>query len=265
MRALVVVFLLAVAITQSAYTQEEPSPESLQAAHALLEVSANTEYIPAQAYFPCRVLLPEGYDPVQEYPLVIGLHGFGSYLDRFATLWYALDDPQFILAVPQAPYTIPPEQGGGASWLPKEDLDPERWNEASVWTQDYVLEAADSLTAVYSVDHTYLIGFSQGGMLAYTIALSQPDLFAGVAGIGSLLPPDWVSEEQIAAAQELRVFTAHSPEDGAVPIALAQETRDRLEGAGLEVEYMEYSGGHTISAEVLAALDAWLAVPGMDD
>ncbi len=260
MRQVWFVMLMAGALsisTQIAWGQEVQVQDP-QAIEALLQVSANTAYIPAQVYFPCRVLLPADYDPARVYPLVIGLHGFGSDLDRFATLWYALDNPQFILAVPQAPYAIPPVEGGGASWLPKEDLETERWNEAAAWSQEYVLATAQGLWQTHPTSATYLLGFSQGGMLAYAIALTHPDLFEGVAGIGTVLPPDWVSDEELAAAKDERVFIAHSPTDEAISLTVASLTQARLSEAGLPVSYFEYEGGHSFTPEVLAKFAAWL-------
>lgn len=238
----------------------DPGGEPLQRDYdALTAVSQTTMYIPAEAYLPCRMLLPKGYRPSHSYPLVIGLHGFGSNLDRFATTWFAFDDPQFIMAVPQAPYTVPPHMGGGHSWLPQEDIDDRRLGEAAGWVHEYVQYVRAEVKGQLNISDVYLLGFSQGGVIAYQAGIANHELFDGLVIFGSMLSEDWLDEGQLdAAANSLPVFLAHGTTDEALSVEIGQESRDILREHGYDVEYHEFDGGHTLPADTLQQVQEWI-------
>ncbi len=76
------------------------------------ETHDEIHYFDSSALFECKVKLPIIYDPERAYPLVIGLHGGGNSLDEFIDIWKYFENPEFIFAVPQAPY----------KWLMEEKL-----------------------------------------------------------------------------------------------------------------------------------------------
>jgi len=243
--------------------------ERVQLAHL---APGELRYIQAAALLPYRVLPPAGYDPRQACPLVIGLHGYGSNGEWFARIWAGFSDPRFIYAAPQAPYAAPPAQydeGGlqpGYSWydvaqaysspsaVPGEIAAAVQEKELS---EQYVLSLIDELKQQYEISEVYLLGFSQGGIMAYDIGVRHPGLLSGVMCFGAPLAGD-LDAAQLAAGSGLRVFIAHGTSDRSVEIARAYAARDTLQAAGYDVTFMEYAGGHGLGVEALQAAQAWM-------
>lgn len=112
-------------------------------------------------------------------------------------------------------------------------------------------------------DRIVLAGFSQGGAIAMHTALRFPEPLAGLMSLSSWFPLGATMQEEVVdnpAAQpvELPVFIAHGSFDPMLPLALGQQSRDALTGAGYEVEWHEYPMAHQVCAEEIAAIREWL-------
>src|SRR5690606_75016 len=112
----------------------------------------------------------------------------------------------------------------------------------------------------YDVDRNrvVLLGFSQGGTLAYRLGLAEPARFRGVAALSTWLPDEAVERADRAGAGRLPVLVQHGTRDAMIEIARAQQSRDRLIEVGVTPDYYEYPMEHQISNESLADLSAWL-------
>ncbi len=220
--------------------------------------------IPGRIHLQCRVRLPDGFEPDSTYPLVVGLHGFGSSHDRFVRLWDRFgDDPRFIYACPQAPYPMAGKELGydWMTWVPGDSGAADRVRTGS---EEYIVEAVRSLQDRYRTGETYLLGFSQGGMFTYTTGIRHPDLFAGLVCFGAWLDTVHLDAERLAAAGDLRVFIGHGTEDRVVEFESASTARDVLTGYGYDVTFYEYDAGHRIPEDAARAAGAWLQHPPDD-
>lgn len=98
-----------------------------------------------------------------------------------------------------------------------------------------------------------LDGFSDGASYALSLGLANGDLFGHVLGFspGFLMPAGQVGQP--------RVFVSHGTGDRVLPIErCGRVIRDQLRGAGYDLHYTEFEGGHTVPPEVQqAALDWW--------
>jgi phospholipase/carboxylesterase len=54
------------------------------------------------------------------------------------------------------------------------------------------------------------------------------------------------------------IFTAHGTEDPLIPLARARASRDALQALGYQVEWHEYPMPHSVCAEEIAHIGAWL-------
>jgi len=217
----------------------------------------------AATLHPCRVNLPADYDRAQEYPLVVGLHGFGGNADMFSTLWYAFDRPEFIYATPQAPYILPEFSGFGYSWLAPEGASIETQLRMRQLTLDYVQGVVDELKSRHRVSEVYVLGFSQGCAIAYALAFSRAGEYAGVTCFAGPFPQGWLNGEHLEAARAagLRVFIAQGTEDAPDIIGMSQDARELLTAQGLAVEYVEFPAGHTLPREMLRQAQMWMLQP----
>ncbi len=105
----------------------------------------------------------------------------------------------------------------------------------------------------------FLAGFSQGGAVALHVALRYPHRLAGVIALSCyLLHVDRVQEESHAANGGLPVFMAHGTMDPMVPFALGESAASSLRRFGYPVDWHAYPVEHTVSAEEIGDIGAWL-------
>jgi phospholipase/carboxylesterase len=105
----------------------------------------------------------------------------------------------------------------------------------------------------------FLAGFSQGGAIAYTAALTHPESLAGVIAMSTYLPSQRLLIEEAAAANRATpIFAAHGSEDDVVSIQLGLQARDYLQQSGYPLEWSEYPMPHAICIEEIQSIGAWL-------
>jgi len=105
-----------------------------------------------------------------------------------------------------------------------------------------------------------LAGFSQGGAMALYTGLRHPARLAGIMALSCFLPlADSVAGEGSAANRDVPIFMAHGIHDPMIPLTRGRHARDLLIGLGYRIEWHEYPMPHSVCAEELADITAWLA------
>jgi phospholipase/carboxylesterase len=104
-----------------------------------------------------------------------------------------------------------------------------------------------------------LAGFSQGGAMALFTALRWPERLAGVVALSCYLPlAARLPAEAHPANAAVPVFLAHGTFDPLVPPALGEASRDLLRSRGHDVEWRTYPMPHSVCADEVRDLRAWL-------
>ena len=100
-------------------------------------------------------------------------------------------------------------------------------------------------------------GFSQGGAVAYELALRHPERLGGVFALSTYFATaDTI--ELSEANRGLPVFIAHGDYDPIVPVALGEAAKARLQSLGYEPEYHTYGMEHSLCLEEVRDLDRFL-------
>ncbi|TMI03185.1 MAG: carboxylesterase, partial [Betaproteobacteria bacterium] len=100
----------------------------------------------------------------------------------------------------------------------------------------------------------------QGGAIALQTALRYPERLAGVLALSAYLPQAAsLQSERSPANQGIPIFMAHGRYDDIIPPRRADESRKLLEAAGYRVEWHEYPMPHSVCAEEIADIAAFLA------
>ncbi len=113
----------------------------------------------------------------------------------------------------------------------------------------------------YPVDKKKLVvlGFSQGGMMAYRLALRNPSKFAALVALSTYFPPELMDEViEPAALEALPTMVQHGRADDMIEIARGRSSADSLRGLKVPLTYREYDCGHEITAEGLNDLSEFL-------
>lgn len=105
----------------------------------------------------------------------------------------------------------------------------------------------------------FLAGFSQGGAVAYTTALTHPEPLAGVIALSTYIPtPLLLEAEATDANKAVTVFSAHGTEDEVVSPELGIRARDFLIHHGYRIEWHEYAMPHSVCLEEIKEIGRWL-------
>jgi phospholipase/carboxylesterase len=108
-------------------------------------------------------------------------------------------------------------------------------------------------------DRIVLAGFSQGGAVALHTALRHPERLGGVIALSAYLPlAASLAGQAHPANAAAPVFMAHGVQDMVVPTALGEGSRDALLARGYDVEWHTYPMPHSVCAEEIADVRAWL-------
>ncbi|MEE3330244.1 MAG: alpha/beta fold hydrolase [Myxococcota bacterium] len=212
------------------------------------------------------VHVPAGDGP---YPTVVVLHGWGANAHDLLGLAPRLMRGNALVLSPQGEFAVEIAPGIGPLF---DDFAEFGWFDLGGGREpdaDEVREAGDSLRCFldecierYPVDpeQIALLGFSQGGVMAFELALREPERYAALIGLSTFLP-DVVLASAVAgdALSGLPTLLMHGTEDAQVDIAAAHAARDDLSALGVTVEYREYAMGHEIRPEALDDLDEWLS------
>ena len=199
---------------------------------------------------------------------VIWLHGLGADGSDFSPLIPELGlDPALAIRFifPHAPF-IPVTCNGGyvmRAWYDIITLD----TSSREVDEAGVLSARESIRALIEHENRrgipneriVLIGFSQGGAVAYMTALTHPETLAGVAALSTYIPsPRLLAAELSAANKSIPVFIAHGSEDSVVSLDLGYAARLFLNQQRYPLEWHEYPMQHAVCREEIQAIGNWL-------
>lgn len=201
---------------------------------------------------------PAGAGPL---PTILTLHGRGANALDLLGLAPYLCGGKFMVICPQAPLETPigPEAVGYA-WYPMSMGGPPNV-EAILDSQKKLQTFLDECMKFYPIDSKKLVllGFSQGGVMAHSLALTSPARFAALAILSSWLPKELLPRLNVTdAVQTLPVLVQHGTQDPMIEVARARASVETLRELRVPLTFREYPMGHEISPKSLADLSAWL-------
>jgi phospholipase/carboxylesterase len=182
------------------------------------------------------------------------LHGRGSDKGDLQGLRPLLPD-DWTLVTPRAPFPGEPwGYGPGFAWYRyvAEDRVDAGTLQDSLALLDQFLDALPRLVGVES-PRIVLGGFSQGGTISMSYALTRPRAVGAVLNFSGFLPAAVHVDETGASPPSVPIFWGHGTGDPAIPFALAEKGRNRLRRAGAKLVARDYRIGHTIVPEEVDA------------
>ena len=201
---------------------------------------------------------PKGVGP---QPTILTLHGRGANALDLLGLAPYLCNGKFLMICPQGPLETPigPDTFGYA-WYPMSMGGPPDIG-AILSSRQMLQQFLDSCLQRYPIDAKKLVvlGFSQGGVMAYSLALSNSERFAGLAVLSSWLPKELIPELSIKeGVQSLPTLIQHGSQDHMIEVQRARDSVEQLRALRVPLTYREYDMGHEITPRSLSDLSAWL-------
>ncbi|MCP4603024.1 MAG: hypothetical protein GY847_21325 [Proteobacteria bacterium] len=198
-------------------------------------------------------MLTAGAKAQEQLPLIVAVHGLGDRPEHFRSLLVDLPVPARVV-LPRAPI----DWGRGHAWfetrIASGDFDELATGIARAANQNAELVAY--LIEKRSVrGRPIFMGFSQGGMVSYAMALHHPQNLGIVIPISGFLPkPLWPDEKKPNTSYP-PIRGLHGSRDSLVPAAPIREAVKHLTGLGFDVKLTEYPDvSHTVSTGMRAEL-----------
>jgi phospholipase/carboxylesterase len=188
------------------------------------------------------------------------LHGYGSNETDLFSFSDILPDDLLIISI-RAPYKL---EFGGYAWY-----DIHISPEGLKLSDD--LQATDSLQLIndfidktiqqYQIDpgNINLMGFSQGAILSYALALRYPEKIKNIIALSGylnkdILPVDFSYDKY----KQLNFFISHGIFDDIIPVEKAREIPPYLDKRNIKYTYKEYQMGHEVNPACLNDILTWI-------
>ncbi len=207
-----------------------------------------------------KYLIREPKIKKEKNPLILLLHGYGSNeadLFSFAT---ELPDEYYIVAA-RAPFDL---QYGSYAWYAinfDEGMNKFTDDAQAIVSRDMIVTFIDELTTNFAIDKddVTLLGFSQGSILSYAVALSNPEKVQQVAALSGYIHESiFVNDFSTKDFSKLRIFASHGNVDQVIPVQWARLVQPFLQKLNVDVEYHEYPVGHGVAPQNFADFLKWL-------
>lgn len=197
---------------------------------------------------------PVQIDPDKTYPALFVMHGIGSNEQNMLSLVDGLEEQFYIFSIrghlPQPPgfayFTI---QGYGK---PHRAVFDHGVNRLSSFI-DYACEQ-------YPLDKSrlFLLGFSQGAILAMTLGLKLGNRIKGIVALSGYIPAFVKEEYDIKPVNKLSLFISHGNMDHVLPYEWGVANDDYFRELGANVTFQTYEEGHTVSLKNQQDFLTWL-------
>lgn len=193
-------------------------------------------------------------------PVLFMFHGYGSNEEDLFS--FAEDLPaQLCIISARAPHALQPF---GYAWYSINfDASYGKWSnvEQARESRDLILKFIDEACKAYQLDagNISLLGFSQGTVLCYAVALSYPERFRNIIALSG-----YIDEQTLVANfrekdhSSLKVYASHGQMDMVIPPEWAQKAPELLKDLGITYRYEEFPVGHGVSPRNFESFLKWL-------
>jgi phospholipase/carboxylesterase len=202
------------------------------------------------------------YEPAGDgpHPTIFALHGWGANALDLLGLAPYIAGGKFMIICPQGPLEVPVGPVVGYGWFPIRMGTPPSEDQVDA-AVDKAAEFIDAAIEKYPVNRRKLVilGFSQGGVMAFRLAFREPKKFAALVGISTWFPPELKNKvRDNEALQQLPTLLQHGRADDMIELSRAKESLEHLRELRVPVTFREYDCGHEITASSLEDLSEFL-------
>jgi len=192
--------------------------------------------------------------------LLILLHGYGSNEDDLFSFANELPDDLLIISA-RAPQNL---SFGSYAWYTihfnntqgKFSDIPE-----AIAAREQIATFIDEVQNEFNItpNKTFLLGFSQGTILSYAIALNYPKKVQKIIALSGYVNPDLLPENiEKYDYSNLDIFSSHGSVDQVIPVEWAQQAPKFLDSLKIKNRYKEYPVGHGVAPQNFFDLKKWI-------
>ena len=196
----------------------------------------------------------------EKAPVLILLHGYGSDENDLFSFADELPDDLFIISA-KAPYSMQPY--GNAWYAIHWDNNDGKFSDdvQAITSRETLRDFIDEVIETYPVDpaNINLLGFSQGTILSYAVALSYPEKIKNVVALSGYVNKGILKKGyETNDFSHLKFYCSHGSADQVIPVDWARKTKPFLDQLNIENSYSEFPVGHGVAPQNFFELREWL-------
>jgi len=131
----------------------------------------------------------------------------------------------------------------------------------AIKARDVIYKFIKEIQEKYTIspEKTFLLGFSQGTILSYAVALNHPETVQKVIALSGYVNPDLLPEnmEKINYSK-LDFFISHGNVDQVIPVEWANKAPQFLNQLNIKNCYQEYPVGHGVAPKNFFDFKKWM-------
>lgn len=193
-------------------------------------------------------------------PLLLLLHGYGSNEEDLFSFATELLGEYYVISA-RAPFDM--MYGSYAWYAINFDADENKFSDIGQAraSRDIIASFIDELIETYPIDpnNVTLIGFSQGSILGYAVALSYPEKVQRLVAMSGYLNTEIAIDDfRDNDFSNLKIFASHGSVDQVIPVEWARNSVPVIEKLGIPIVYKEYPVGHGVAPQNFFDFKNWL-------
>lgn len=193
-------------------------------------------------------------------PALFMFHGYGSNEEDLFSFASELPGELMIISV-KAPYNLEPF--GHAWYAINFDAEQGKWSddEQAKESREKIVSFIDEAIEAYNLDeeNITLLGFSQGTILSYAVALSYPEKVKNVVALSGYINENILMDGYADKDHgNLDFYVSHGQVDQVIPLEWAQKSPEFLKKLNVPTTYEEFPVGHGVSQQNFFSFKKWL-------
>ena len=203
-------------------------------------------------------LLRQSKTSIENPPLLVLLHGYGSNEDDLFSFAQELPDTFLIVSL-QATHAM---GSGSFAWYSINFDDKNgKFSDLKQAKEsiDQIAIFIDEIKIKYNTktNQTFVLGFSQGAILSYSLSLFYPNKVQHVIALSG-----YINTELIPAtiSKEIKTdyYCSHGSVDQVLPVEWARKSKPFLDDLGFQNVYFEYPVGHGVAPQNFYSFKTWI-------
>lgn len=195
---------------------------------------------------------------IEKPSLLILLHGYGSNEQDLFSFANELPDNLLIVSA-QAPLSM---GFGGYAWYSINFDDKNgKFSDLKEAKEsiDKIAVFIDEIKLKYNTntDKTFLLGFSQGAILSYSLSFFFPNKVQHVIALSGYINTELLPEN-ISSEIKTDYYCSHGSVDQVLPVEWARKSKPFLDNLGFKNDYSEYNVGHGVAPQNFFSFKKWI-------
>jgi phospholipase/carboxylesterase len=192
--------------------------------------------------------------------LLILLHGYGSNEEDLFSFATELPEDLIIISA-RAPQNL--GFGSYAWYTINFTADAGKFSDIpeAIEAREMIAKFIDEIQAKYKItpEKTFLLGFSQGTILSYAVALNYPEKVQKIIALSGYVNPELLPTSlETKDYSKLDFFISHGNVDQVIPVEWANKAPDFLNHLKIKNSYKEYPVGHGVAPKNFFDFKQWI-------